>query len=198
MVANHNFHSSADASLIDFTGFFSLADMGHFGLQKVSNSLMGPFGKGVIADNLPQTPANFPQTLRRISAPFPDAIKVFFFLGGGANFCQFSAEFPQTFHKNPFANDPISELLRKFSLLLGIGKWGDTTYRAIFLRGGKHTLECGLQNQLWRPQKVGFVWSVPASKENGRRAQTGLGKRIIGGGSKTVIGKGFMVCLPLP
>ena len=33
--------------------------------------------------------------------------------------------------------------------------------------GGKRTIKCPLQTQLWRPQKVGFVWSVPVScKEN--------------------------------
>ena len=33
--------------------------------------------------------------------------------------------------------------------------------------GGKRTIKCPLQNQFWRPQKVGFVWSVPvSSKEN--------------------------------
>ena len=35
--------------------------------------------------------------------------------------------------------------------------------------GGKRTIECALQNQFWRPQKVGFAWSVPVSfKENNR------------------------------
>ena len=33
--------------------------------------------------------------------------------------------------------------------------------------GGKRTVKCPLQTQFWRPQKVGFVWSVPvSSKEN--------------------------------
>ena len=33
--------------------------------------------------------------------------------------------------------------------------------------GGKRTIKHPLQNQFWRPQKVGFVWSVPvSSKEN--------------------------------
>ena len=50
----------------------------------------------------------------KISAPFPQNFrtlswrnKTYFF----ANFREFSAEFPQTFRENPFANDPISELL---------------------------------------------------------------------------------------
>ena len=35
--------------------------------------------------------------------------------------------------------------------------------------GGKRTIECSLQSQFWRHQKVGFVWSVPVScKENDR------------------------------
>ena len=38
--------------------------------------------------------------------------------------------------------------------------------------GGKRTIKCPLQTQFWRPQKVGFVWSVPVSG----------GKRIISGG----------------
>ena len=49
---------------------------------------------------------------------------------------------------------------------LGIRKGGGKTYRAI-LGGGKRTIKHPLQNQFWRPQKVGFVWSVPvSSKEN--------------------------------
>ena len=33
--------------------------------------------------------------------------------------------------------------------------------------GGKRTIECALQNQFWRAQKVGLIWSVPVpSKEN--------------------------------
>ena len=36
-----------------------------------------------------------------------------------------------------------------------------------FWGGGKRTIKQPLQNQFWRPQKVGFVWSVPvSSKEN--------------------------------
>ena len=35
--------------------------------------------------------------------------------------------------------------------------------------GGQRTIKCPLQNQFWRPQKMGFVWSVPvSSKENDR------------------------------
>ena len=56
----------------------------------------GVLREGVIAENSLQ-----------ISTPLPDAIKRIFF----ANFHEISAEFPQTFCKNPFANDTISELL---------------------------------------------------------------------------------------
>ena len=35
--------------------------------------------------------------------------------------------------------------------------------------GGSLTIKCPLQSQFWRPQKMGFVWSVPvSSKENDR------------------------------
>ena len=59
--------------------------------------------------------------------------------------------------------------------------------------GGKRTIECTLQNQLWRPQKVGFAWSVPVSFKENNRAKTngGGGKRIIGGGVQNVFAKGF-------
>ena len=53
----------------------------------------GVVREGVIAEN-------FPQYFRRISAPFPGAIK--------RSFRELSAEFPQTCRKTPFANDPIS------------------------------------------------------------------------------------------
>ena len=49
--------------------------------------------------------------------------------------------------------------------------------------GGKRTIECALQNQFWRPQKVGFAWSVRVSSKENNRAKTNWGgKRIIGGG----------------
>ena len=32
--------------------------------------------------------------------------------------------------------------------------------------GGKRTIECALQNQFWKPQKVGFAWSVPVSSKD--------------------------------
>ena len=53
------------------------------------------------------------------------------------------------------------------SFYLGIRKGGGKTYRAILGGGGKRTIKHLLKNQLWRPQKVGFLWSVSvSSKEN--------------------------------
>ena len=65
--------------------------------------------------------------------------------------------------------------------------------RFFFGGGGQRTIERALKNHFWRPQKVGFVWSVPMSSKANDRAWTngGGGKRIIGGGR-------FMVCFPLP
>ena len=55
-----------------------------------------------------------------------------------------------------------------------------------------YTIERPLQNQLWRPRKIGFVWSVPfSSKENDRREQRGEGKYHKWGGSKTFFGEGL-------
>ena len=46
--------------------------------------------------------------------------------------------------------------------------------------GGKRTTKCPLQNQFWRPQKVGFVWSVPvSSKENDIAWTKGGGGEIV-------------------
>ena len=60
-------------------------------------------------------------------------------------------------------------------------------------RGGKRTIECALQNQFWRPQKVGLAWSVPvSSKETTGRRQTGGGKRIIRRGSKNRFWEGVL------
>ena len=62
--------------------------------------------------------------------------------------------------------------------------------------GGKRTqIMRALQKKFWRPQKVGFPWSVPvSSKENNRAKTNGGGGETYhrwGGGSKTVFGKGF-------
>ena len=61
------------------------------------------------------------------------------------------------------------------------GKWGGKT--CPILGGGERTIESALQNQFWRPQKVGLVWSVAvSSKENDRARTNGGGKRSMGGG----------------
>ena len=44
------------------------------------------------------------------------------------------------------------------------------------------TIERVLQNQVWRPQKVGLVWSVPVSSKKSQRMDKREGKRIMGGG----------------
>ena len=64
--------------------------------------------------------------------------------------------------------------------------------------GGERTVKRPLQTQFWRPQKVGFVWSVPVSSmENDIAWAKGGGNRITsGGGSKTVFGEGFYFLLP--
>ena len=65
---------------------------------------MGSLGKG----SLQKIFRKFPRNFRKLSEPFPGAIKLIS-LQISANFsAEFSANFPQ---KNPFANDPISELL---------------------------------------------------------------------------------------
>ena len=62
--------------------------------------------EGVIAEIFPKMSAKFPQLSAEFPHPFLTQSNVSF-----ANFRELSAEFPQTFRKNPFANDPISELL---------------------------------------------------------------------------------------
>ena len=72
---------------------------------------------------------------------------------------------------------------------------GGKTYRVIWGGGGgKRTAERALQNHLWRPQKLGLVWSVPLSfKGNDRESpKKGGGKTYRrGGGPKTFLGRGF-------
>ena len=66
--------------------------------------------------------------------------------------------------------------------------------RAFFGGGGERTIKCPLQNQFWRPLKVGFVWSVSVSSKEHDRAWTkrGGGKRIISGGvPKPFLGMGL-------
>ena len=55
--------------------------------SQINNSLMGSFGKG----SLQKVFRRFPRNFRRISAPYPGAIK--------HSFRELSAEFPQTFRK---------------------------------------------------------------------------------------------------
>ena len=52
--------------------------------------------------------ANFPQKPRKLSVPFPDAIKF--------NFSKFLRIFRKLSRKKTFANDPISELLKHWNL----------------------------------------------------------------------------------
>ena len=59
--------------------------------------------------------------------------------------------------------------------------------------GGKRTIERGLQNQFWRPQKVGFAWSVPVSSKEHNRAKTNRGENhIIGGGVQNRFWEGVL------
>ena len=51
----------------------------------------------------------------------------------------------------------------------GIRKGGGGAKRVVRSLGGKRTVKSALQNQFWRPQKMGFAWSVlVSSKENDR------------------------------
>ena len=72
----------------------------------LSNPLMGSFGKGSLQKNsahFREISANFLQNFCTLSC----RNKTHFL----RNFHNISAEFPQTFCKNPFANDPKSEVL---------------------------------------------------------------------------------------
>ena len=79
----------------------------------------------------------------------------------------------------------VLKVLLKFPpTLVLVHRWlfpvlGGKTYRAILGGGGKRTIERALQNQFWRPQKVGFAWSVPVSSKENNRAKTNGG----GGGN---------------
>ena len=71
--------------------------------------------------------------------------------------------------------------------------------------GGKRTIKHPLQNQFWRPQKVVRKWDLsglcpfPLRRMTLREQRRGGGNRIIsGGGPKPFLGRGFMVCFPLP
>ena len=76
--------------------------------DKSAINLWGHSGRGhcrKFSANFHEIYANFPQNFRTLSW----RTKTRFF----PKFRELSAEFPQTFRKNPFANDPISELLIK-------------------------------------------------------------------------------------
>ena len=53
--------------------------------------------------------------------------------------------------------------------IVGKRQLGGQNVSCDFLWGGERTKERTVQNQFWRPQEVGLVWSVPIScKENER------------------------------
>ena len=54
-------------------------------------------------------------------------------------------------------------------------KAGGQNVSCDFVGGGKRTIERALQNQFWRPQKVGITWSVPVSSKENNRAKTNGG-----------------------
>ena len=68
---------------------------------------------------------------------------------------------------------------------------GGGAKRIVQFFGGERTIECPLQSQFWRHQKVGFVWSVPVFSKAGRE-QTGGGNVSEVGGSKTVFWGGVL------
>ena len=89
---------------------------------------------------------------------------------------------------------PALELVSGGGFLAGkrqVGEGGKTN--CAILGRGQRTVDCALQNQLWRPQKAGLVWSVPVSSEENDRAwgTDGGGKHIIGAGSKNLFGRGL-------
>ena len=56
------------------------------------------------------------------------------------------------------------------------------------------------QNQFWRPQKLGLVWSVPLSFKGNDRESPKDGVENVSqvGGSKDVLGEGFYGVFPPP
>ena len=55
---------------------------------------------------------------------------------------------------------------------------GGKTYRAFLWGMGIRTIQHALQNQFWRPQEVGLVWSVPISSKGNDRAWTNGGENV--------------------
>ena len=80
---------------------------------------------------------------------------------------------------------------------LGIRKGGGQNV-SCDLGEAKRTIKCPLQTQFWRPQKVGFVWSVPLRRMTLREQKGGGKSHHKWGGPKPFSGRGFMVCCPLP
>ena len=87
---------------------------------------MGSFGKGSLQKIFRKFPRNFRTLSWRNKTHFC------------AHFREFSAEFPQTFRKNPFANDPISELLRLIFSAVTVkgGMVRDALWAVAIARGG--------------------------------------------------------------
>ena len=80
---------------------------------------------------------------------------------------------------------------------LGIANGGGKTYRSFV--GGETYYTVPPQKPLWRPQKVGFVWSVPVSfKEMTWREQMGGGGQMYHRwrGPKPFLGRGFWYVFP--
>ena len=107
---------------------------------------MGSFRKGSLQKEFLQISAKFPQTFRRISAPFPDAIKRIF---------QISAKFPQNFSKlsakKPFANDAISEVLSNSMQICS-----ESFFLAVMFVEGQ-VIWTGVNDIWWRPCDSGCV-----------------------------------------
>ena len=57
--------------------------------------------------------------------------------------------------------------------------------------GGKRTMKCPLQTQFLRPQKVGFVWSVPVSCKENDIARTEGGESYHKWGVQNCLGEGL-------
>ena len=55
-------------------------------------------------------------------------------------------------------------------------------------------MEGPLQNQFWRAQKVGLVWSAPVPSKDNDKVSTNGGRGENVWGPKPFLGRGFMVC----
>ena len=155
-------------------------------LDMLQQFTYGVVREGVIAENIPQSPRNF----RKLSAEFPHPSltqwNVFF-----ANFRKISAEFPQTFRNDPFANDPISELLNAGWRKERCNKSGDGCRSLCLIRAAHSAGESPIRGwqlppslvflcgRLYRPH---FSWPFLMSLEEkwrlGPRESTQLHDRI--------------------